>query len=82
MSLLSPLRMQPYRDLNGDSGVEAYEAGTGYIKVRFRGGSVYTYTHASAGPGHIEEMKRLAHRGDGLNAYINRNVRDGYAAIE
>ena len=52
--------MQPYRDLNGDSGVEAYEPGATFIKVRFRDGSVYTYTYASAGPDHVEEMKRLS----------------------
>ena len=74
--------MQPYRDLDGDSGVDAYESGPDFIKVRFRGppAAVYTYTYASAGSGHVEEMKRLAASGDGLNAYINRHVRGNYAS--
>ncbi|MDZ7692355.1 MAG: hypothetical protein U5K69_14670 [Balneolaceae bacterium] len=70
--------MKPYKDLDGDSGVAAYEIGDQSIKVQFKSGSAYLYTYASAGAGHIEKMKQLAKAGDGLNSYINRNVKNDY----
>lgn len=74
--------MERYRDIDGDSGVAEYELGTDYIRVKFKDGSVYLYTYASAGSSYIEEMKRLAVIGDGLNAFINKNVRKRYAKKE
>lgn len=72
--------MEQYRDLNGDSGVVAYEIGSDSITVEFRGGATYSYNYGSAGRSHIETMKGLAASGDGLNSYINRNVKKLYAA--
>jgi hypothetical protein len=72
--------MQSYTDVGGDSGVAGYEIGSDSIKVQFKDGSVYLYTHASAGGGSIERMKELAAQGDGLNSYINKFVRTRYAA--
>lgn len=74
--------MEPYRDINGDSGIAAYEIGSDYIKVQFKDGAVYLYTAASVGSAHIAEMQRLARSGDGLNAYINTHddVKNGYAS--
>ena len=74
--------MELYRDVDGDSGVAAYERGPDFIRVAFTTGAIYLYTYASAGAQHIETMKQLAASGDGLNAYINRWVRKGYAARE
>ena len=74
--------MEPYWDAGGDSGVEAYEYGPDYIRVRFRTGSVYLYTYQSAGPSAIERMKTLARNGNGLNAYISSAVKNGYARRE
>ncbi|NML33618.1 hypothetical protein [Paraburkholderia antibiotica] len=76
--------MQRYRNLSGDSGVDAYEPGDDFIKVRFRQGVVYWYTAASVGAAHVDVMKRLAHRGQGLGTYISQHaeVRDGYARKE
>jgi hypothetical protein len=75
--------MKPYRDTNGDSGVEAYDYGNDWIDVRFGAGSTrnYRYESAKIGQSHIETMKRLADAGDGLNAYINthRDVAKGYS---
>lgn len=70
--------MQPYS--NPHTNVTGYEPGPDFIRVRFKDGSVYTYTDASAGPQAIAEMKRLAAQGSGLNGYINRHVRNGYAS--
>lgn len=63
--------MERYKDIDGDSGVVAYEYGDDYIRVQFSTGKTYLYTYASADSINIEQMKVLARKGDGLNAYIN-----------
>lgn len=72
--------MKPYRDINGDSGIAAYEYGQDFIQVQFKPGKVYEYRASRIGSTHINNMKRLADSGDGLNAYINSHpeVRTGY----
>ena len=74
--------MPAYRDLDGDSGVVSYRYGADWIEVEFDRGPqrCYTYTYASAGAGHIEQMKRFADAGEGLNSYINKNVAKRYAS--
>jgi hypothetical protein len=72
--------MNRYRDRHGDSGVVAYCIGPGSITVRFRDGCAYLYDDSNPGPVHVAQMQRLATRGEGLNTYINRFVRDRYAA--
>ena len=74
--------MNSYKDVNGDSGVIAYEHGEDFIKVQFKNGAVYHYDYASAGSTNIEKMKELAVAGDGLNAFINKYVRTSYARRE
>lgn len=72
--------MQDYQNLGGDSGVSAYEIHEDSISVEFKTGKVYEYSNGSAGSAHIENMKKLAIAGRGLNSYINTNpeVRNGY----
>ena len=72
--------MEVYTDVNGDSGVAAYEIGDDYIHVQFKTGATYSYTYASAGRDVVEQMKRLALAGDGLNSFIMRNARTSYAS--
>lgn len=74
--------MERYKNIDGDSGVIEYEYGTDYIRVKFSTGATYLYTYGSAGSYHIDNMKILARRGDGLNAYINANVRKNYEKKE
>lgn len=74
--------MEHYKNINGDSGVDAYEYGSDYIRVRFSTGVVYLYTYQSAGVENIEQMKTLAKGGAGLNAFINQVVRKLYAKKE
>ncbi len=74
--------MQRYSDIDRDSGVVAFECAADYIRDRFSDGAIYLYTYASAGQLHIESMKKLAIRGDGLNAYINDHVKKSYARKE
>ncbi len=72
--------MKPYKDINGDSGVLAYEYGENWISVQFKHGGVYSYRSPRVAASHISTMKRLADAGDGLNAYINTHpdVKKGY----
>lgn len=71
--------MKPYKNLHGDSGVAAYEAGDTSIAIRFCDGGTYLYTYASTGKRAVETMKRRARQGGGLATYINRHVRGAYA---
>lgn len=72
--------MQRYSDVDRDSGVSAFEIRDTSIIISFHGSSkAYTYTYLSAGQHHVEQMKRLARAGEGLNAYINKNVKNKFA---
>lgn len=71
--------MQRYRNLDGASGVTAFETADDSIKVAFINGSIYEYDYASAGRGNIERMKRLAAEGRGLSTFISQRVHDAYA---
>ena len=72
--------MERYRNLSGDSGVAAYEIHPESIWVQFNNSTAktYVYSHARAGRDHVEQMKRLAVAGLGLNSYIMRNVQYRY----
>ena len=71
--------MQRYRNLDGASGVTAFETAGDSIKVAFINGSIYEYDYVSAGRGNIERMKRLAAEGRGLSTFISQHVHDAYA---
>ena len=71
--------MHRYANLSGVSGVVAYDIGPDSVTVRFKDGGTYRYTYASAGPFHVEEMKKLALAGRGLSTYIVKHVRNAYA---
>ncbi|MBE0583888.1 MAG: hypothetical protein IH612_08985 [Desulfofustis sp.] len=71
--------MQNYRDIDGDSGVRGFRVDPDAITVWFHGTTrFYTYSYASAGSHHVEQMKQRALAGDGLNAYINNHVKFKY----
>ena len=74
--------MEAYQNLDGDSGVEAYESGVDRIKVRFRGDRTYVYDATVPGTVHVERMKELAASGRGLGTYISRHVRRAFARVE
>jgi hypothetical protein len=71
--------MERYKNLGGDSNVNAYELGDGSITVRFNDGSHYQYTNQSAGAAAIASMQQLAVQGRGLNSFIMRYARKAYA---
>jgi len=71
--------MQKYADINNDSGVDSFEISSESITVFFKGTNrPYSYSYSLAGKHHVERMKELALSGDGLNAYINYNVKFKY----
>lgn len=72
--------MQQYKNLGRDSNVKAFEIGSDHISVQFQDTKVYVYTYASAGQINIEQMKKLALTGQGLNAFINKHVKKRYAS--
>lgn len=74
--------MKVYKDINGDSGISAYEYGDDWIRVQFKDGKTYEYRASKVGQAHITAMKPLADTGDGLNSYIMRNptVRNGWSS--
>jgi len=73
--------MTPYRNLNGDSNVVAYETTEDSIHVVFASGTNrnYLYNHSRPGQQMVDRMKALAAQGYGLNSYISTTVRQSYA---
>jgi hypothetical protein len=72
--------MERYLNLNGNSGVVGYEIGNDSIAVSFHDNSLYLYNYAVTGQAYVDQMKALAVAGSGLNSFISRTVRKGYAA--
>ena len=71
--------MKRYRNLDGNSGVTAYENGCGFIRIRFVNGDTYEYTDEATGREHIANMQQLARAGRGLATYVSRFVHEDYA---
>jgi hypothetical protein len=70
--------MIPYKNLEGHSGVTAYEIAAESIAVQFDYNAVYLYTYKSAGKRVIEKMKQLATAGKGLSTYISQTVKQKF----
>lgn len=70
--------MERYLNRGGDSGITSYQIEESRIIVWFKGGRDYSYSHSRAGQSHVENMKRLALSGSGLNEYINKYVKKLY----
>ena len=70
--------MERYANRGENSGVRGYSIAEDYIDVMFSTGAVYRYSYGSAGVAKVEEMKRLAVAGQGLNSYIMRHAKFNY----
>lgn len=71
--------MERYSNRSGSSEVSAYEIGNDFLEVKFSETfRTYTYSYRRGGNAHVENMKRLAINGSGLNSYINRHVKNLY----
>ena len=66
--------MHTYKNLSQQSGVAEYEydtQGFSCITVKFKDGSIYSYTVDTCGATNVFEMIQLAQIGRGLNRHIN-----------
>ena len=72
--------MESYKNLSGNSGIIAYQIDDDSIKVQFHNVSIYLYNYDKPGQFYVEEMKRLAIAGQGLNRFISKYVKKNYAA--
>ncbi len=68
--------MQPY--VNSASGIDAYEYGDSWIRVRFKNGGVYEYSSPPILSHHLAKMKEYADSQVGLCTYISTNRWDVY----
>ncbi len=70
-----------YKGWTPGSGVDEYAIGSDYILLTFKTNDKfgYAYDFNFVMKEKVEEMKRLAERGSGLNTYVNQNmdVKDG-----
>jgi hypothetical protein len=74
--------MERYLNLSGKSGVAFFELVPDFVRVFCKDGGRYLYNHATTGRSNIDTMKTLAKAGQGLNTFINANVRKMYAKKE
>jgi len=71
--------MEKYKNKKGDSGVQSYEIGSDFIIVQFINDGSYLYNYKIPGSLHVERMKKLAVKGQGLSTYISTNIKKNYA---
>lgn len=62
--------MLRYRNLGGISGINQYEIGDNFIKIEFTNGDIYIYDYSKPERSHVEQIKILAKKGNGLNSAI------------
>lgn len=71
--------MISYKNLNGNSNVKCYNISENYIDIEFYNTPlVYRYSNVVPGSQFLNELKRLAIQGYGLNSYINKYVKKNY----
>ena len=61
-----------YKDLEGNSGIVAYEIFEDAIDIEYKSGGVYTYTKENLGDVNFAIVVSLAIAGAGLNAFLNK----------
>ncbi|MFL6588282.1 MAG: hypothetical protein ACJ8GV_15560 [Luteimonas sp.] len=76
----SALRLQPYSNRHGDSGVRAWAATGDTLSVEFVDGAVYEYRLQDISPRLFTAACAAARAGRGLSSCISRHLRDRYAA--
>jgi hypothetical protein len=70
--------MKKYKNLDGNSGILAWEEGKDYIIVQFSDFEKYLYNYIKPGKMLVERMKQFAGKGKGLATFINKYVRSNY----
>lgn len=72
--------MEKYKNLGGNSNVDCYSIFPDSIIVRFNDGAEYTYNIQKPGLAIVNEIKRLAKAGSGLNSYLKKVVGSNFAS--
>lgn len=72
--------MENYKNLSHDSNIVKFQIGEDSIEIEFTDKSRYLYTYKSTGRSLVEQMKKLALRGHGLNSFINQFVGKNFAS--
>jgi len=70
--------MKRYENRSGHGGVTGYEILPDSIVLEFNDKDEYLYDYSKPGREHVEQMKILADRGEGLTTYVNQHVRGNY----
>ena len=71
--------MERYLNKDGSSGVEEFEISTDAIELIFEDRKfLYTYNQIRPGKSYVEEMKKKAVDGEGLNTYVNQYIRKNF----
>ncbi|WP_101927311.1 MULTISPECIES: hypothetical protein [Luteimonas] len=71
---------QPYANLHGDSGVQAWRLDARELAIEFRDGAVYVYSARRLGARRFAALRRAARTGRGLATRISRDARSDYTA--
>jgi hypothetical protein len=67
--------VKKYKNKSANSGIISYAIGSDYIAIRFTNRpDTYIYDYSKAGKHHVDRMKELAEKGEGLSTYINRHA--------
>lgn len=74
--------MLKYKNITGSSSIVGYSSGMSYIEIYYDNGYVFKYTEESIGKTHLEELKRLAELGFGLNDYIKTHCYNKHVSRE
>ena len=72
------MKLIKYKDLSGSGGVTGYKFVPKGIILQFKFNELYLYDESKPGKEHVEQMKILAERGEGLTTYVNQHVRNNY----
>jgi hypothetical protein len=70
--------MPRYANLDGHSGVVAYETTPVSITLTFVNGDRYVYGPRKPGRAAVDRMKALAEAGRGLSTFVSQHVREAY----
>ncbi len=70
--------VKKYKNLSGNSGVLKYEIFTEHIIIQFKSQGSYYFSYKNPGQVHVEKMKDLAEKGQGLSTYISKYVKNNY----
>jgi len=70
--------MKRYEDRSGRGGITGFENLSDGIILEFKYDDQYLYDYLKPGKEHVEQMKILAERGEGLTTYVNQHVRGNY----